>query len=122
VVAVVGVLAVVATPKIIGVATDARRASLDGVLSALDAAGARNYAVRTANGVKGSAVISCESTKNVLEGGEFPSGYEIDGDGEYTDGRGGVVNWGTSSVKATCKLQTISTPVIDGTFRAISIL
>jgi Tfp pilus assembly protein FimT len=122
VVAVVGVLAVVATPKIIGVATDARQASLNGVLSALDAAGARNYAVRTANGVNGSVVNGCESTKNVLEGGEFPTGYKIVGLGKYTDGTSGVVDWSKSSVKATCTLQTIKTPVIDGTFRAISIL
>jgi len=79
VVAVVGVLAVVATPKIVGVATDARLASLTGVASALTAASARNYAVRSTDNNKGVINTSCSDITKALEDEALPSGYAFGG-------------------------------------------
>lgn len=80
VVAVVGVLAVVATPKIIGVATDARTASLTGVASALTSASARNYAIRSANTNSGVIIESCSDITKALEDEALPSGYAFGGE------------------------------------------
>jgi len=70
VVAVVGVLAVVATPKIVGVASDAKSASLKAVAGALESASASNYAAYSTTGVANAKVIStCKMAGTLLSGG-----------------------------------------------------
>ena len=111
VVAVVGVLAVVATPKIVGVATDARRASLTGVASALTAASARNYAVRNSDPSKGVGIAKCGDITGTLEGGKLPEGYILD-DASITV---------EVDARATCTIKTKTTPPIDDTFSVVGV-
>ena len=91
VVAVVGVLAVVATPKIVGVASDAKSASLKAVAGALESASASNYAAYSTTGVANAKVIStCKMAGTLLSGGTdklSADGYVIsDGTATFVDG------------------------------------
>ena len=70
VVAVVGVLAVVATPKIVGVASDAKSASLKAVAGALESASASNYAAYSTTGIaNATSVLNCKTAGTLLSGG-----------------------------------------------------
>ena len=77
VVAVVGVLAVIAAPKIVGVADDARNASLIAVTGMMTAASARNYAAReaSADGITTFAIDHCTDINILLDGDVLPNGY-----------------------------------------------
>jgi prepilin-type N-terminal cleavage/methylation domain-containing protein len=77
VVAVIGVLAVIAAPKIVGVATDARNASLKAVASSMSAAMARNYAAREADSDDGNQVGKCGDVASLMDGGVLPVGYQF---------------------------------------------
>ena len=114
VVAVVGVLAVVATPKIVGVATNARQASLEGVAAALTAASARNYATYGANSAKGHPVISCETALKSLDGNKLPDGYDLETKTAPTKYlkvslEGGFKN----DIQGDCTILTDSTPQLS---------
>ena len=152
VVAVVGVLAVVATPKIVGVATDARKASLTGVASALTAASARNYAVRSANNNKGVFIHSCSDITKALDNQALPSGYAFGGsiggseevaavtqamvDANTTDditetspkieAVTGVTSTGATlaskDTRVTCTIQTETAPALVAVFKVTGIL
>ena len=67
VVAVVGVLAAVATPKFMGVGDDARIAALEGVANALTAASATNYSQREAGGVAVTRVVDTDASGKATE-------------------------------------------------------
>lgn len=135
VVAVVGVLTVVAVPKFIGMTTNARTAALTGVAGALTAASTRNYATRSANNNKGNAVSDCATAVNSLDGGTLPSGYKLtdilSGTGTTGDasvlvpnvvigGVSTVVLWGIN-VQGICTVSTDSTPQVNATFKIIGI-
>ena len=135
VVVLLGVLAVVAIPNIIGVATNARTAALTGVAGALTAASTRNYATRSANNNQGNAVSDCATAANSLDGGVLPSGYKLTDilSGTGTTGNasvlvpnvviGGVstvVLWG-NNVQGICTVSTDSTPQVNATFNIIGI-
>jgi prepilin-type N-terminal cleavage/methylation domain-containing protein len=79
VVAVIGVLAVIAAPKIVGVASDAREASLTAVTSSMTASMARNYAAREASSTAGVSVQWCGDITKLIDGNTLPSGYMLDG-------------------------------------------
>jgi MSHA pilin protein MshA len=66
VIAVVGVLAIVAIPKILGTTTDARIASLEGVAVALSAASTHNYMIRGADNTKGLPITRCVDVASLL--------------------------------------------------------
>jgi prepilin-type N-terminal cleavage/methylation domain-containing protein len=82
VVAVIGVLAVIAAPKIVGVATDARKASLKAVASTMTAAMARNYAAREGDASQGFPVGRCDDVADLMDGGVLPVGYQFS---DYAD-------------------------------------
>ena len=111
VVAVVGVLAVVATPKIMDVAGDARQATLNGIAGALTAATTRNFAQRSANKDTSEPfdnieMKNCTTAANVLEGGVLPDGYVIT-----------TLPITELTGKATvCTISTTTTPVRTATF------
>lgn len=111
VVAVVGVLAVVATPKIMDVAGDARQATLNGIAGALTAATTRNFAQRSANKDTSSPydnieMKNCTTAKDVLDGGNLPDGYAIT-----------TLPITELTGKATvCTISTTTTPVRTATF------
>jgi len=112
-VALVGVLSVVAIPKITGVSDDARVAALKGVAGALSSASVRNYAIRGANNANGYEVTQCEDVVDILEGGVLPQGFELAG----TDGVDPVA----AEAKVECTLSTTTTPVQTTTYTAYGI-
>ena len=78
VIAVVGVLAIVAIPKILGTTTDARIASLEGVAVALSAASTHNYMIRGADNTKGLAITRCVDVASLLHlGTTAKCGYDV---------------------------------------------
>lgn len=76
VIAIVAILAVSAIPKFIDIKSDAQQASTDAVAGALNSGNATNYAIRSANSAKGSAVANCTDVENTLQG-TLPGAYTI---------------------------------------------
>ena len=129
VIAVVGVLAIVAIPKILGTTTDARKASLEGVAVALSAASTQNYMIRGADNGKGAAVKRCVDVANLLHLGTtaklLEDGYVISDNGAMgsTTGSLGAYSYtlDNEDTAVTCTLTTTSTPAKQTTFSAIGI-
>jgi len=69
VIVILGILAAVAMPKYIDLKADAAQASVNGVAGGLASAMAINFAARTANSAKGSAVSNCTDGSTLLQGG-----------------------------------------------------
>jgi MSHA pilin protein MshA len=76
VIAILGILAAVAIPKLFNITGDAQAAATSGVAGALSAANAENYAVRTEKSTNGGTVANCTDVGSLLQGG-LPSGYTI---------------------------------------------
>jgi prepilin-type N-terminal cleavage/methylation domain-containing protein len=76
-VALVGVLSIVAIPKITGVSDDARQASVNGVAFSLAESSKRNYMIRGADNANGFAVLFCDDPLAGLEGGALPTGFAL---------------------------------------------
>jgi prepilin-type N-terminal cleavage/methylation domain-containing protein len=76
VIAIIGILAVVAIPKLFNITSDAQNNTTEGIAGALSAANAENYAVRVEKNTNGAAVNNCTSVAALLQGG-LPSGYTI---------------------------------------------
>jgi len=110
-VSLVGILAVIALPKLTGVSDDARQASLEGVASAISSASTRNYAKRSANNGHGTAVTLCSHAATLLEGGAVPDGFEL--------GSGGSAV--AADTKVDCVLNTQTTPTRTATYTAFGV-
>ena len=109
VIAVVGVLLVVAMPKLLGTSNDARVAALGGVAGALSSASAFNYGKRSAAVLNtNNFVKDCADAAVSMQAG-VPSGYTITA---ATIGVGATF---------TCTLSTVMTPVLTTTFTAYGI-
>lgn len=81
VIVILGILAATALPKFYDLSTEAKVAALKGVVGAVNAAGAINYAVRSVNSGSGVAVAAddaCADLEGILEGG-MPDGYSLTG-------------------------------------------
>jgi len=76
VIAILGILAAVAVPKLFNITGDAQLAATNGVAGALSSANAENYAVRTEKSTNGLAVANCSDVAALLQGG-LPTGYTI---------------------------------------------
>jgi prepilin-type N-terminal cleavage/methylation domain-containing protein len=111
VVAVIGVLAVIAAPKIVGVATDARTASLAAVSSSMTAVMARNYAAREASADVGRSVGKCSDIIGLMDGSVMPAGYQF-------VSNDGAVSFGNATQQA-CTLSTTNNPVLNDIFYGI---
>jgi prepilin-type N-terminal cleavage/methylation domain-containing protein len=132
VVAVIGVLAVIAAPKIVGVATDARKASLKAVASTMTAAMARNYAAREADASAAYEVGTCGDVAKLMDGQILPVGYQFS---DYTTSSNAVGKPnGASSLDATsvdgdvsisnaeqitCYISTTNNPMLSHIFYGI---
>jgi prepilin-type N-terminal cleavage/methylation domain-containing protein len=122
VVAVVGVLAAVAIPKLTTSAGDARQAALDGVATSLTAAGTVNYSIRNSNNTKGVAVAACSTASLALQGG-LPNGYTV------TEASGNVTAAALSASAPTgsaqplgCVISTTVAPILTTVFTAFVII
>jgi prepilin-type N-terminal cleavage/methylation domain-containing protein len=116
VVAVVGVLAVIAAPKIVGVADDARNASLIAVTGMMTAASARNYAAREANAGDGKPVQTCAAVETIMNPAGLPSGYAWTSALTTSGGSATTIAHG---VQVECSISTTSNPVKTRVFYAI---
>jgi MSHA pilin protein MshA len=76
VIAILGILATVAIPKLFNITSDAQTAVTAGVAGALSSANAENYAVRVEKSTNGGAVANCTAVAALLQGG-LPTGYTI---------------------------------------------
>jgi prepilin-type N-terminal cleavage/methylation domain-containing protein len=76
VIAILGILAVAAIPKLFSVTADAQAATTSGIAGALSSANGENYAVRVEKSTNGAPVTNCTSVAALLQGG-LPSGYTI---------------------------------------------
>jgi prepilin-type N-terminal cleavage/methylation domain-containing protein len=111
VVAVIGVLAVIAAPKIVGVATDARKASLKAVSSGMTAAMARNYAAREEDSTAGVSVTTCGDVIDLMSGAVMPAGYTFDASDDVVSIANGE--------QEVCTLTTTSNPPLTNIFYGI---
>jgi prepilin-type N-terminal cleavage/methylation domain-containing protein len=111
VVAVIGVLAVIAAPKIVGVATDARIASLAAVTSNMTAAMARNYAAREAVSSDGEDIGSCSDVTDLMISQAMPAGYTfVSNDGDVSM---------SNAQQVECTLTTTNNPPLNDVFYGI---
>jgi prepilin-type N-terminal cleavage/methylation domain-containing protein len=132
VVAVIGVLAVIAAPKIVGVATDARKASLTAVASTMTAAMARNYAAREGDASQGSPVAYCGDVATLMDSGKLPVGYQFS-DYADTSNSGPHANGASAAnvdsedssisigngVQVACFISTTNNPILSHIFYGI---
>lgn len=119
VIAVTGVLLVVAMPKLLGTSNDARQAAVNKVAESLTAALGQNYVVRSADNSKGVTMTSCSVAGTALQAQAFPSGYTS----TDTTGITAVTASNTGSVTATiCVLSTTTTPILTASFSVYGIL
>ena len=114
VIAVTGVLLVVAMPKLLGTSNDARQAAVNKVAEALTAAAVQNYVVRSADNTKGAAMTSCSVAGTTLQGLALPSGYTV----SDTTTISAITSTSISgSVTATtCVVTSTTTPAVTASF------
>ena len=117
VVAVVGILAIVAMPKILGTTTDARTSALTGVATALSNASTHNYLQRGADNDKGEFVKACTDVGVLMHGGTA----KLTADGYTITAHTGAAPSAAVDTVVKCNISTVSTPVITITFDAIGI-
>lgn len=84
VVAITGVLAAVAIPKLASSSDDARRAAVSGIAASLTNAGTVNYSARSANSLKGFVVTSCATAASAFQGGVPSALYNLYAAGDTT--------------------------------------
>ncbi len=76
VIAIIGILAAVAIPKFINLASSAQTSATTAIAGALSSGNASNYAARKLSSTFGNAVTNCTDVATTLQGG-LPSGYTI---------------------------------------------
>jgi len=111
-VALVGVLSIVALPKIMGVSTDARQASVEAAAAVLSSISTNNYIARSADISKGLTSINCGSLVTLLDGGAMDSDFALD-DATVTVAADGTV---------ACKLNSVALPVVFANFTQRGVL
>ena len=100
VIAIIGILAAVAIPKFINLATNAQTAATTAVAGALSSANASNYGSRKVSTSLGITVANCTDLSNALQGG-LPSGYTITSGAVSVDASVSCTLTGPSSSTAT---------------------
>jgi prepilin-type N-terminal cleavage/methylation domain-containing protein len=114
VVAILGVLATVSIPMIIGTTESARAAAIASVATALTSASMNNYMIQGADDTKGQGSRTCESVGDLMFGGTdklTADGYKI------TDS---TTNIALDEVRE-CNISTTRGPLTTDTFKAIGI-
>lgn len=85
VIVILGILAATALPRFVDISSDARLAATQGVAGAAGSAATVNFSGcsitnhnRTgANAAKCALVSDCDSVKNAMQGGAWPTGYTV---------------------------------------------
>tara|TARA_B110000503_G_scaffold53948_1_gene86662 strand:- start:4439 stop:4852 length:414 start_codon:yes stop_codon:yes gene_type:complete len=107
VVAVVGVLAAVAAPKLLGVGSSARQAQLNSLAGAMSSAAAGNYSKRQASGTTATgtiAIANCNQVGALLDVTLDAIKYEVESANTST----------TAAV--TCTVKTKASPILESEF------
>lgn len=76
VIAIIGILAAVAIPRFINIASNAQSAATSAIAGALASANTTNYGARSLNSSYGVAITNCTDVENAMQGG-LPTGYTI---------------------------------------------
>jgi MSHA pilin protein MshA len=113
VIVILGVLAAVAIPKFVDLKSDAQQASLQGVAGAAASASAINYGAcaigNTASAPARCNVVStCDSIKQALSGGVWPTGYTVAGAGSTTNGTTSTCTLSLSGYTPTVTFEIVS--------------
>lgn len=126
VIAVLGVLSAVATPKIIGFAGDAREVSIKSVAAELTTASDINYTTRGTDSSKGITIAMCSDIEGALEDEALPTGYTFGGtipavfNDDFVEVTPAITSEGMTLVapeaKVTCTIKTNSSPQLVSTF------
>ncbi len=77
VMALMGILAVVALPRFIDLTGNSSQAAANAIAASLTSVSTQNYTSRTANSSQGSAASDCTDFSSMLPSG-LPAGYSID--------------------------------------------
>jgi prepilin-type N-terminal cleavage/methylation domain-containing protein len=118
VVGVLGTLAVISIPKIIGTTTDARKAALAMVATSLTNASMQNYMMRGADDNNGKGIATCAEVAKLLHGEVLPAGYVI----THPDASGDSNGPNLDLDKAfDCDVSTTTAPYFSDTFSALGI-
>ena len=67
VIVIIGILAAVAIPKFVNLTGDAATAAVEGIAGSLASASSTNFAVRSGNSLKGTAVADCANIGVLIE-------------------------------------------------------
>jgi len=105
-VALVGVLSIVALPKIMGVSTDARQASVESAAAVLSSISTNNYIARSADISKGLTAVDCGSLVTLLDGGAMDSDFALGDSGTLV----------AADATQNCILNTVALPVLTANF------
>jgi MSHA pilin protein MshA len=99
VIAILGILAATALPRFVDLTTNARDATRDGIIGAINSGAAINYAARIANNAGAVQIQSCTSLNLLVQGG-LPAGASLGGAWGAT-GTGTVQNGCTLAYSAS---------------------
>lgn len=67
VIVIIGILAAVAIPKFVNLTGDAATAAVEGIAGSLASASSTNFAVRSGNSLKGTAIANCTAIGALIE-------------------------------------------------------
>jgi prepilin-type N-terminal cleavage/methylation domain-containing protein len=108
-VALVGVLSIVALPKITGVSTDARQAGLEAMAAVLTGISTNNYIMQSSGATGGKTALTCNALLDRLDGGAFPAGFG------FGNGSSALTN---DVIHTDCTVVTTTSPVLTANFTA----
>jgi prepilin-type N-terminal cleavage/methylation domain-containing protein len=106
-VALVGVLSIVALPKITGVSTDARQAGLEAMASVLTGISTNNYIMQSSGATGGKTALTCGALLADLDGGAFPTGFG------FGNASSVIVH---NEIASTCTVVTTSGTILSAPF------
>ncbi len=114
VIAIIGVLSVVALPKFIDLKGETQVSAVRAVAGALSSAMAVNYTARKANASTGVAVTNCTDASAALQSGTLPTGASV----SYSITAGAVA----ADAHVACTLTDTAATPNTATFTAVGIL
>jgi MSHA pilin protein MshA len=113
VIVILGILAAVAIPKFVDLKGDAQLAALTGVAGAAASASTINYAgcsIATAASSPSQCKVvnTCDSIKQALSGGIWPTNYSVSGAGSSTNGQVSTCTVALAGTAATASFELIA--------------
>ena len=107
VIAIIGILAAVAIPKLVNLTTSAQISATTAIAGALSAADATNYSSRKLNSSLGVPITNCTDVTNALQS-SLPTGYAITSNAAAADTSVACTLAGPNSTTATFTATGIS--------------